>query len=77
MIIKNKTFLVTGGASGLGRATARMIIAQQGKVLIADVNEELGEQAAEELSTKARFVKTDVTSESSVQNAIDTSKEDR
>lgn len=63
--------MVTGAASGLGRATAEMIVGQEGKVLIADVNEKLGRQVEEGLGAKARFVQTDVTSEASVEAAID------
>lgn len=71
MIIQDKSFLVTGAASGLGRATAEMIVSQGGKVLIADLNEMLGKEVEEQLGNKARFVRTDVTSEASVQAAID------
>ncbi|MFL6672387.1 MAG: 3-hydroxyacyl-CoA dehydrogenase [Massilia sp.] len=61
MQIKNNVFIVTGGASGLGAATARMIVDAGGKVVIADVQAEAGAALAAEL--KGRFVKCDVTSE--------------
>jgi NAD(P)-dependent dehydrogenase (short-subunit alcohol dehydrogenase family) len=61
MQIKNSVFLVTGGASGLGAATARMAAEGGGKVVIADLQAELGEKLAKELG--GRFLKTDVTSE--------------
>ena len=61
MQIKNSVFLVTGGASGLGAATARMAAEGGGKVVIADLQAELGEKLAQELG--GRFLKTDVTSE--------------
>ncbi len=61
MQIQNNVFIVTGGASGLGAATARMIVANGGKVVLADVQVESGEKLAAELG--AKFVKCDVTSE--------------
>jgi NAD(P)-dependent dehydrogenase (short-subunit alcohol dehydrogenase family) len=62
MEIKNSNFIVTGGASGLGAATARTIAAAGGNVVIADVNADTGNALAKELG-RARFIKTDVTSE--------------
>ncbi len=61
MQIQNNVFIVTGGASGLGAATARMIVGAGGKVVIADVQAEAGAALAAELDGK--FVKCDVTSE--------------
>lgn len=61
MQIKNNVFIITGGASGLGAASARMIAAQGGKVVLADVQVAAGEKLADEL--KGQFVKCDVTSE--------------
>lgn len=72
MTIKDKVFIVTGGASGLGLATASMIIENNGYAILADVNTEGGQKAEELLGKRAKFVKTDVTDEASVQNAIDT-----
>ncbi len=72
MQIANKTFIVTGGASGLGAATARMIVAGGGQVVIADLQPDAGEALAAELGNAARFVLTDVSSESSAQGAIGT-----
>jgi NAD(P)-dependent dehydrogenase (short-subunit alcohol dehydrogenase family) len=74
MDIKNHTFLVSGGSSGLGAACARMLVKAEGNVLIADVNKDQGERLAAELGRYVRFVTTDVTDESSVQNAIDAAK---
>lgn len=68
MNIYNKTFIITGGASGLGLATTQMIVANGGNAVILDVNEEGGKKAESE---KVIFVKTDVTNEEQVQNAID------
>src|SRR6185437_11201394 len=63
-------FLVTGAGSGLGAATAKMIADEGGKVVIADVAQ-AGEQVAKELGAKGRYVKCDVTEESSMQAAVD------
>jgi NAD(P)-dependent dehydrogenase (short-subunit alcohol dehydrogenase family) len=70
--IENNTFLVTGGGSGLGAATARLLAEAGGNVLIADINDEAGERLAGEIGEKARFVRTDVTDEESVQGALET-----
>jgi len=70
--LQNQTVLVTGGASGLGGATAEMIVAAGGRVIVADVNEAAGRTAAARLGASARFVRTDVTSEADVQQAIAT-----
>ncbi len=72
MEIQNKTFLVTGGGSGLGAATAKLLAASGGKVVIADINAETGAQTAAEIGAQARFVKTNVTDEESVKTAIST-----
>ena len=71
MEIRNQTFLVTGGSSGLGQATSRYLAQQGANVIIADLNQEAGEQFAQEIGDNALFVKCDITSESDVQNAID------
>ena len=68
MQIKNSVFLVTGGASGLGAATARMAAENGGKVVIADLQPESGEKLARELN--GRFVKCDVTSEADGKAAV-------
>ena len=62
MQIQDNVFIITGGASGLGAATARMIVAAGGKVVLADVQVEAGTALAAELN--GRFLKCDVTSES-------------
>ncbi len=71
MNIQQKTFLVTGGASGLGLATATMFVENGGNVVLLDVNEEAGQKAERELGTQARFAKTDVSNEEQVQSAIE------
>ncbi|MCB0852652.1 MAG: SDR family NAD(P)-dependent oxidoreductase, partial [Bacteroidetes bacterium] len=55
MTIKGKTYLVSGGASGLGLATAKMLIENGGNVILLDINKELGEKVEVELGEKARF----------------------
>ena len=70
MQIQSKVFLVTGGGSGLGAAMARQLVADGGKVVIADVNAAAGETVAADLGAAARFVATDVTSEEQGQAAI-------
>ena len=70
MRVENSTFLVTGGASGLGHATSRLLVDSGANVVIADVNAEAGARTASELGRKARFVQVDVTNEKSVQAAI-------
>lgn len=69
MDIAGRSFLVTGGGSGLGEATVRRLVAAGAKVVIADINQQLGQSLAEELG-EARFVPTDVTDEASVRKAI-------
>jgi NAD(P)-dependent dehydrogenase (short-subunit alcohol dehydrogenase family) len=64
MQIQNNVFIITGGASGLGAATARMIVEAGGKVVLADVQLDAGQKLAAELGAgSAQFVKCDVTSE--------------
>ena len=70
MTITNKTFLISGGASGLGLATAQMIVDNGGNAVMLDINDTAGEQAERQLGAATRFVRTDVTDEGSVQNAI-------
>jgi NAD(P)-dependent dehydrogenase (short-subunit alcohol dehydrogenase family) len=68
MQIKNSIFLVTGGASGLGAATARMAAENGAKVVIADLQVEAGEKLAKELG--GRFIKCDVSSEADGKAAV-------
>ena len=68
MQIQDNVFIVTGGASGLGAASARMIAANGGKVVIADVQVEAGEKLATELG--GQFVRCDVTSEADGQAVV-------
>jgi NAD(P)-dependent dehydrogenase (short-subunit alcohol dehydrogenase family) len=68
--ITGRTVLVTGGGSGLGAATAGMVVAHGGSVVLADVDRKRGEGVAAELGERARFVATDVTDETSVRQAV-------
>ena len=71
MQIENGVFVVTGGGSGPGAATARMLVEAGARVVLADVNREAGEALATELGAGAVFVATDVTDADSARAAID------
>jgi len=68
MDIAGKVFVVTGGASGLGEGTARMLAAHGGKVVVADLQAELGAAVAAEIG--GRFVRCDVSQEADGQAVI-------
>jgi NAD(P)-dependent dehydrogenase (short-subunit alcohol dehydrogenase family) len=70
MRLEGNTFIVTGGASGLGAATSRMIVAEGGNVVIADLKENEGAALAAELGKCARFARTDVVDEASGKAAV-------
>jgi len=70
MQLKGSTFIVTGGASGLGAATTRMVAAGGGNVVIADLKVPEGQALAQELGAATKFVKTDVTDEASAAAAV-------
>ncbi len=71
MQLTDKVAVITGGASGLGRATAESIIAAGGKVALFDLNEELATNTAQALGNNAAAYKVNVVEEDSVQAAID------
>jgi NAD(P)-dependent dehydrogenase (short-subunit alcohol dehydrogenase family) len=71
MDIKNSTFIVTGGSSGLGAATVEMIVANGGNAVIADVSRGSGEALAAKLGKRSRFVEVDVTREDHGQAAVE------
>jgi NAD(P)-dependent dehydrogenase (short-subunit alcohol dehydrogenase family) len=75
MQVGGRTFLVTGGASGLGAATARRLAAAGGKVVISDINVEQGARLAAELGSSASFVPTDVTDGAQVGTAVAAARE--
>ncbi|HEV2669011.1 MAG TPA: 3-hydroxyacyl-CoA dehydrogenase [Blastocatellia bacterium] len=70
MEVNGNTFLVSGGASGLGGATSRLLAESGANVVIADINKEKGQALARELGSNARFVETNVTDEGSVKGAV-------
>ncbi|MEO5700797.1 MAG: SDR family NAD(P)-dependent oxidoreductase [Casimicrobiaceae bacterium] len=70
MDIAGHTFVVTGGASGLGAATARMLVAAGGAVVLADLRDDDGEALARELGAQAAFARTDVADEASAAAAV-------
>ena len=75
MQIQGNTFLVTGGSSGLGAGTVRLLAGMGANVVAMDINEEGGNALAAELGDNVIFVKTDVTSEEDAQNAVNAAME--
>jgi NAD(P)-dependent dehydrogenase (short-subunit alcohol dehydrogenase family) len=73
--IKDHTFLITGGGSGLGLATAQILAEGGGNVVLLDVNEAAGKKSAESIGKRAIFAKADVTDPESVQSAIAATKQ--
>ena len=71
MNIAGSGVLVTGGASGLGAATVRRLAGLGASVTVVDVNEATGSALTQELGERAQFIKADVTSGDSMQQAID------
>jgi len=68
--LTDSVFFVTGAASGLGAATARMLAAAGARVVVADVNEEAGHGIAEELGDSARFALVDVADQATIQRGL-------
>jgi NAD(P)-dependent dehydrogenase (short-subunit alcohol dehydrogenase family) len=73
--LDDATFIVSGGGSGLGAATAGALAAGGATVVLADVNAEAGKATASEIGDRARFVETDVTSGAGAQGAVDAAME--
>ncbi|HEX2707736.1 MAG TPA: SDR family oxidoreductase, partial [Solirubrobacterales bacterium] len=69
-LLDDKAILITGAASGIGRATAQEAHAEGARLLLADVNDEQGESVAAEIGDGASYVHCDVTDEASVQAAV-------
>jgi NAD(P)-dependent dehydrogenase (short-subunit alcohol dehydrogenase family) len=69
MEIRDNVFLITGGASGLGAATARMFAAEGGRIVVADLNQDAGTALAQELG--GVFVKCDVSREDDAIQAVE------
>ncbi len=70
MQLKGRTFLVTGGASGLGAACVRRFVERGANVIACDINVEKGDALAQELGARAAFARTDVTSEADAARAV-------
>ena len=71
MQIRNNTFVITGGASGLGAATVEMIVTEGGNAIIADLGKEAGQALASKLGKQTRFVECDVSREDHAKAAIE------
>ena len=72
MQTQGSTFIVTGGASGLGAATVRQLAGRGARIVIADLNDKAGAALAQELGESARFARVDVASDADVKAAVDT-----
>ena len=72
MRLDGRTIVVTGGASGLGGATAEMVVNAGGNAVLVDVNEQAGAAAAKRLGSTTIFVTTDVTSAADMESAVET-----
>src|SRR5690348_7930586 len=69
--LQNKVVVITGGASGIGAATAKLFVSEGAKVVLVDLNEEKGrafEAELKALNAEALFVKANITSEEDVAN---------
>lgn len=75
MNISGKTFIVTGGSSGLGAGTVKIFTDAGANVVVADINREQGEALADSLGKQAVFVECNVTDEASVQGTVDAALE--
>jgi 3-oxoacyl-[acyl-carrier protein] reductase len=71
MRMKNKVVLITGGAAGIGKATAKRFVEEGAIVVICDVNEEAGKQTLDELGPEAAFFKVDISDRDEVQKWVD------
>lgn len=69
--LQDKVALITGGASGIGKAAATKFINNGAKVIIADIQQQLGQETAKELGPNATFITCDVTKESDISDTVD------
>jgi NAD(P)-dependent dehydrogenase (short-subunit alcohol dehydrogenase family) len=74
--VSGKVAVITGAASGLGEATARLMHAEGARVVLTDIQDDRGQRVAAELGDRARYVHCDVTSESDVAHAVDAAKDE-
>ena len=70
--VEGKVAIVTGGGTGIGRATARRLVAEGAIVTVTDVNEKAGQAVVEELGRNAMFVQQDVRKETDWKRLMDT-----
>ena len=70
--VAGKVAVITGAASGLGEATARLMHAEGAAVLLTDIQDDRGQRLAGELGARSRYLHCDVTAEPDVANAVDT-----
>jgi NAD(P)-dependent dehydrogenase (short-subunit alcohol dehydrogenase family) len=75
MDIEGRSFLVSGGSSGLGAGCVKRLAAGGANVVIADINREAGQELTQTLGPTVIFVQTDVTQETAVKQAVDTAVE--
>lgn len=75
MNIQGATFLITGGGSGLGAATAELLAESGANVVIVDINRDAGETVAGKIGRRARFIQSDITDSDSVEAAVRTAIE--
>ena len=73
--LEGKVAVITGAGSGIGRASAKLFVAEGAKVVVAEIDAALGEASAREAGVGARFVRTDVTDEESVKRMVQQAKD--
>ena len=69
--LEGKVAVITGAASGIGRASAQLFVEEGARVVISDVMEDKGNSLAEELGENAVFLRADVSQEDDVKSAVD------
>ncbi|WP_457493561.1 SDR family NAD(P)-dependent oxidoreductase, partial [Streptomyces sp. P5_D11] len=73
--VEGKVCIITGAASGIGREDALLLAREGAKVVLTDLNEEAGRQAAAEIGANALFIRHDIASESDWQHVVKTTVE--
>jgi NAD(P)-dependent dehydrogenase (short-subunit alcohol dehydrogenase family) len=73
--LEGKVAVITGAASGIGAATARLFIAEGASVVLADIQDARGERMVEEFGPRASFHHTDVTKEAEIRGAVERATE--